>query len=111
VPNHHAELPDSGQTPHAIIDQCLPTREEKEGLRQLATTVPDFTDASIRILISGAKVSNPPTDAELDSEFGTPATVGAGFVALLDDDGAGANVTLLASDGTQWWTVSMTKAV
>ncbi len=56
-------------------------------------------------------VSNPPTDAELDSAIGTPSTVGAGYLALLDDNGAGTNVYLVASDGTNWWHVAMTKAV
>lgn len=55
-------------------------------------------------------VSNPPTDAELDSAIGTPATVGAGYTALLDDNGAGSNVYYVASDGTNWWYTAMTKA-
>jgi hypothetical protein len=36
-------------------------------------------------------VSSPPTDAELDTAFGTPAAVGEGFVALLDDNNAATN--------------------
>lgn len=55
-------------------------------------------------------VSSPPTDAELDAAFGTPATVGDGFVGLLDDNGAGASVYLVASDGTNWWYTALTKA-
>lgn len=51
---------------------------------------------------STADVSNPPTDAELDAEFGTPATVGAGFRATIDDNGAGTNHYLVWSDGTNW---------
>lgn len=62
------------------------------------------------IQVSTANVSNPPTDAELDTEFGTPATVGAGFQALLEDNGAGSNVYLVASDGSNWWHTAMTKA-
>lgn len=60
---------------------------------------------------SDANVSSPPTDAELDSEFGTPAAVGNGFVALLDDNGADTNVYLVASNGTSWWYTALTKAV
>jgi len=52
-----------------------------------------------------------PTDAELDSAFGTPGAVGAGFLALLDDNGAGSAVYVVASDGTNWWQCAMTKAV
>jgi hypothetical protein len=61
--------------------------------------------------VSTDNVTNPPTDAELDTAFGTPAAVGAGFTALLDDNGAGANVYHVASDGTNWWYIAMTKAV
>jgi hypothetical protein len=61
--------------------------------------------------VSTDNVTNPPTDAELDTAFGTPATVGAGFTALLDDNGAGTNVYHVASDGTNWWYAAMTKAV
>lgn len=59
---------------------------------------------------SAANVTNPPTDAELDTAFGTPATVGAGFTGVLNDAGAGANVWLVASDGTNWWYVALTQA-
>jgi hypothetical protein len=56
-------------------------------------------------------VSNPPTDAELDAIFGTPATVGAGFTADIDDAGAGTNFYTVKSDGTNWWITTYTKAV
>jgi hypothetical protein len=59
---------------------------------------------------STANVSNPPTDAELDSAFGAPATVGAGFIGTLDDAGGGANFYLVASDGSNWWHFTGTKA-
>ena len=60
--------------------------------------------------IEGGDVSNPPTDAELDALLGTPDAVGAGFVVLLNDDGAGANEYLVWSDGTAWWYAAGTKA-
>lgn len=56
-------------------------------------------------------VSSPPADAELDAAFGTPAGVGAGFVGLVDDNGAGTAVWLVASDGSNWWYEGLTKAV
>jgi hypothetical protein len=56
-------------------------------------------------------VSNPPTDAELDAIFGTPATVGAGYRALIDDNGGGANFYEVVSDGTNWWIFTGTKAL
>ena len=102
---NHADLPDAGSTPHSIIDGQLPTANEKSILQDLAD------DGVIKIKVSTANVSNPPTDAELDSEFGTPATVSAGYLALLDDNGGGANVYLVISDGTNWWYATLTKAV
>ena len=59
---------------------------------------------------STADVTNPPISAELDAEFGTPATVGAGFSAFIDDNGAGTNVYQVVSDGTNWWYSAFTKA-
>jgi hypothetical protein len=79
----------------------------EEWQRRVVTTVNSKLDTTASV----ANVSNPPTDAELDAEFGTPATVGAGFIAILDDAGAGANVYLVASDGTNWWYEALTKAV
>lgn len=56
-------------------------------------------------------VSNPPTDAELDSAFGTPATVGSGFTAFVDDNNADTAVYFVFTNGTSWWYTAMTKAV
>jgi hypothetical protein len=101
---NHADLPDAGAYSHHTIDAQLPTANEKKTLQDLAD------DGTILIRVSTANTSNPPTDAQLDAEFGTPATVGAGFLALLDDNGGGANVYLVSSDGTNWWHVTLTKA-
>lgn len=60
---------------------------------------------------SSADVTNPPTDAELDSAFGTPAALGDGFVGLLDDNAGDANVYLCTTNGTSWWYTALTKAV
>lgn len=62
---------------------------------------------------SDANVSNPPTDAELDTAFGaTPAEVWAGFTAIVDDGGAGTNVYNVVSNGTNWlYSAVMTLAV
>lgn len=60
--------------------------------------------------ISTINVSNPPTDAELDAAFGTPAQVGAGFVSLVDDNGAGTAGYVVWSDGANWWYTGGTKA-
>jgi len=62
------------------------------------------------IPISDADVSGTPTDAEIDAAFGTPSEVGAGFVGIIDDAGAGSQDYIVASDGTNWWYASLTKA-
>jgi hypothetical protein len=71
----------------------------------------DHAARNVKLRVATDNVTNPPTDAELDSAFGTPAEVGAGFVALLDDNGAGSDVYLVASDGGAWWYVGLVGAV
>jgi len=100
-----------GRISHAEIDAQIPTREEKEALSRISPPIANFSANGLKVLISTADVTAPPTDADLDAAFGTPATVGAGFIALVDDAGAGAAVYLLASDGTNWWQVALTKCV
>jgi len=56
-------------------------------------------------------VSNPPTDAELDAIYGTPATVGAGYTSYIDDNGGGTNFYQIISDGTNWFILTGTKAL
>ena len=100
----HANLPDAGRISHFEIDARLPTATEKADLT-------DLTNGILELQVATDNTANPPTDAQLDSAFGTPATVGTGFLAILDDNAAGANVYLCASDGTNWWHVALTKAV
>jgi hypothetical protein len=62
------------------------------------------TVASIRLEVDTSGVTDSgPTDAELDSAFGTPATVGAGFEANVDDGGAHARYFKVGTDGTNWY--------
>ncbi len=60
--------------------------------------------------VNADDVSNPPTDAELDAIFGTPATVGDGFNAYIDDAGGGANFYHVVASGTNWWVFTGTVA-
>ena len=92
-----------GRISHAQIDAYLPTPAEKALLVNLVAI-------GARVTYSTADVSNPPTDAELDAAFGTPATVGPGFVALLNDAGAGTHVYLVASTGATWHYIELTLA-
>jgi hypothetical protein len=96
----------AGMVHNAVPDEALLRgflhREIEPQLNQLQ---------SDHVRYSTANVSNPPTDAELDALWGQPATVGAGFKAIIDDNGADANVYYVVSSGTSWWYASMTKAV
>jgi hypothetical protein len=76
----------------------------------LAGTSADNNQIIEGVTFSRADVSNPPTDAELDAEFGTPATLDEGFTAFIDDNGAGTNFYQVVSDGTNWWYSALTKA-
>jgi len=72
----------------------------------------DASDAGIQTMMSTANTTDlAPTDAELDAAFGTPATVGAGFHAFVDDNGSHARVWFVTSDGTNWWYSRMYIAV
>ena len=58
-------------------------------------------------------VSDPPTDNELDSAFGAPAAVGAGFVGVIDDNDGGTDCYMCWTTGTadEWFYIKGTKAV
>lgn len=62
------------------------------------------------IAYSTADVSNPPTDAELDSAFGTPASLPVPFAAVVNDNDADTAMYLVVSNGTSWWYGALTKA-
>jgi len=71
----------------------------------------DASDAGIQTQVSTANVTDiEPTDAELDATFGTAATVGAGFIGIVDDAGAHVRVWLVTSDGTNWWKIQLSIA-
>jgi hypothetical protein len=77
-----------------------------------ATGIADFSDGGVRTVWSEANVSSPPTDAELDATFGTPATAGEGFHALVDDNNANTAGWAVWSLGGSWWYApALTKAV
>lgn len=72
-----------------------------------------IAEGGLRIPRFTNNVSNPPTDAELDSAIGVPSVVGEGYIALVDDNDAGTNVYLVASTGTdadKWWILTLTQA-
>lgn len=62
-------------------------------------------------VVSTANVSNPPTDAELDSAFGAASTLYDGFAGLVDDNGAGTTVWEVSVLNGQWWYDGKTAAI
>ncbi|MCK9601788.1 MAG: hypothetical protein M0R06_22280 [Sphaerochaeta sp.] len=52
--------------------------------------------------------ANPPTNANMISAFGAAATVGAGFIGIIDDANGHANEYICWSDGTKFWYVTGT---
>ena len=51
-----------------------------------------------------------PSAAELTTSFGTPATVGAGFVGIVKDNDADTNCFVVVSNGTSYFYHKFTKA-
>lgn len=83
----------------------LGRRDFWSDLRRIAAGLP------IRLPISTANVSSPPTDAQLDAAFGQPADCGDGFIALVDDAGAGTTVWFVGVLNSKWWYEQLTAAV
>ena len=59
---------------------------------------------------SNISSSDAPSLAEIVAAFGSAATVGAGYLGIIDDAGAGSNCVLCVSDGTNWFYAALTKA-
>jgi hypothetical protein len=63
-----------------------------------------------RAAISIANVGSPPSAGDITSAFGAPGVVGAGFVGIINDNGADTDFWLCISDGVYWTYSAMTKA-
>lgn len=66
--------------------------------------------AGLKTKLSTDNVSNPPTEAQIITAFGTAATVGSGFIGIIDDTAGHTNEYLCWSDGTKWFYVTGTLA-
>jgi len=64
----------------------------------------------IRTKQSVANFSSPPTDAELNAAFGTPETLGRGFMATIDDADGDTTCYLVFTSDASWFYEAMTKA-
>lgn len=88
-----------------VIHQMMHALEVLEG------RVRGFSRGNPYVKVSTANTANPPTAAQLVSAFGAAATVGAGFVGIVNDNNADANDYLVFSNGTSYWILTATKAV
>ena len=72
---------------------------------------PIFAALELDVIETDA-VSDPPTDAELDSLFGeTPAEAGSGWFKFVRDISTADKLYLVMSDGTNWFYQAFTKAI
>ena len=71
----------------------------------------DATNTGIRTKYATTNTANPPTNAECITAFGAVATVGSGFIGILNDNGGNTNEYLVFCDGTTYWHIAGTKAV
>ena len=66
-------------------------------------------ETKVRIPRSTNNVSNPPTAAQATTAFGSVSELGSGFLGVIDDNDAGTNVYLCYTDGTDWFSATLTK--
>jgi hypothetical protein len=79
----------------------------------IGTTSPDtelHVNGDIKQKITTSNVANPPTDAELDTLFGLPASKGDGWTAYVKDSSS-ANFYQVVAVGTSWYTFTAVLAV
>ncbi len=75
-------------------------------LNQAQTVTGNTQFDLVRVAQSVANVTEAaPTDAELDAAFGTPATLGRGFIATIDDNDGSAAGHLVWTTDSAWFHV------
>lgn len=91
-----------------ITDLSAPCSEVlQEELSQ--DTTPIFS--ALQLDVDDAAVTDPPTDAELDALYTSPAAVGSGWHKFLNNTNSGGDTYLILSDGSNWYTLQFTLAV
>lgn len=88
-----------------------PTDDLLRRLARLENTINRMQAAGRGPVVSTANVSNPPTDAELDTAFGAASTLYDGFTGLVDDNAAGTTVWAVWVLNSQWWYEGLTAAI
>jgi len=78
----------------------------------IGETSPDtelHVNGDIKQKVTSSNVANPPTNNELDTLFGLPASNGDGWTAYLEDDGTD-NFYQIVAEGSEWYIFTATKA-
>lgn len=76
-----------------------------------SSTASDFSTAGLRTIQAVTNVHDTaPTDAELDTAFGTPASLGRGFIGTVDDADGDTNFYLCLTSDASWYYLKFTKA-
>ena len=70
-----------------------------------------LTAGGLKVKYAEDNVADPPIDSQLDTAFGTPAALGAGYIGILDDNSADTDVYICFTNDTSWWLIKGTKAV
>ncbi len=92
-----------------MMKQLLELQKQIDELRDLVCVgMPELPIAKEQSI---SNVSNPPTDAQLDSIFGTPAILGRGFIGTIDDNSSDTDVWIVWTTDASWFYVKGTKAV
>ena len=65
----------------------------------------------LKLTIESADVSDPPTIAELNAIFGSPALLGEGGHCFLSDSSSGGKMLLILSDGSSYYYRAITEVV
>lgn len=71
----------------------------------------DFTESGARGRLVIADVSDPPTNAEITGEFGTPAAAGLGWYGFIKDSNSDKVWSTVSIGASNWFYSEMTKAV
>lgn len=69
-----------------------------------------FNELHVQQTTTNLTTATVPTDAELDSAFGTPASLGRGFIATLDENSADTDVFIVFTSDASWYWIKGTKA-
>ena len=77
-----------------------------------STAVVNATAGGVRTKMAVNNVNDTtPTNAELTTSFGAPATVGTGFVGIVKDNDADTNCFVVVSNGVTFYYLKFTKAL